>query len=76
MVETPEYDIALNLHVSTVVAARWLLSSYVKRLKNEFDVFMNSSQIEYIPVEWVESQKLRIAMLERDIARMDEHALD
>jgi hypothetical protein len=76
MLETPEDDIALNFHVSTVVTARWLLSTYLNRLKNEFDVFVKSSQIEYIPVEWVESQKLRIAMLERDIARMDEHALD
>jgi len=76
MLETPEHDITLNFHVSTVVTARWLLSTYLNRLKNEFDVFVNSSQIEYIPVEWVESQKLRIAMLERDIARMDEHAVD
>lgn len=68
---TDETEITLTLHIATVITIRQLLYPYLCRLENDLASYTAYTSEEFIDTDWIESQKLRIEMLKRDLDRID-----
>lgn len=68
--EVDTFEVTLKLHISTIIAVRQLLYPYLTKLKINLGMYLSYTPPDLVAEDWVESQILRIEMLERDLDRM------